>query len=153
VATSAKGTRVLVALLLLFVPLTLVTVERAFSQEGAWHGPILPAPAPFSLNSYDAIQAVMLIRRAHFLQYWDGTHKPESVTVHDVHSFHIGFNPEAYPGHRHRYDLMLNEAPLDWDHLYIEYKEDMVNLRLLFTYRNQQPVPEVPYRLRYPSPP
>ena len=63
-----------------------------------------------------------------------------------------GLDPGAYEGHQSRYDIELNGEPLDWDHTYIEFGGEMVNLRLLFTYRNQGPVPDVPYRLTYPAP-
>lgn len=68
------------------------------------------------------------------------------VPVASVRSVWIGVNHEAFANHQNRYDLELNGEPLDWDHLFIAYAGSMVNLRLLFTYRNQKPVPDVRYR-------
>ncbi|MDC7241002.1 MAG: hypothetical protein PQJ50_11645, partial [Spirochaetales bacterium] len=47
---------------------------------------------------------------------------------------------ESFPkGHRNRYDIIVNGEALDWDNSYFEYGNDLVNLRLLFLYRNQHP--------------
>ncbi len=115
-----------------------------------WSAPIVPAPDPFTLNSYDVIDAVWMIRRVRFLQYWDYENRPETVTARTVQSIPVGFDPNAYEGHENRYDILLNGEPIDWDHLYIEYGGEMINLRLLYTYRNQKPPPDLPYRLRWP---
>jgi hypothetical protein len=109
------------------------------AQKGLRGQAIVPNPEPFSVNSYHALQAVAMIRRARFLQHWDGTGMPETIVVEQVESTHIGFNEEATPAHQHRYDILLNGEPLDWDHTYIAYDGRMTNLRLLFTYRNQHP--------------
>lgn len=115
-----------------------------------WTAPMVPASSPFSLNSYDVIDAVWLIRRAGFLQRWDYESRPETVAVRTVESVWSGYDPNAYEGHRNRYTILLNGAPADWNHLYVEYAGDMLNLRILYTYRNQKPPPNVPYRLRWP---
>lgn len=39
------------------------------SASPDWNPPIVPAPEPFSLNSYDAIDVVALLRRVRFLQH------------------------------------------------------------------------------------
>ena len=70
-----------------------------------------------------------------------------TIPVRSVQSVWIDFDPEAYENHQNRYDVELNGEPMDWDHLFIEYDGTMVNLRLLFSYRNQQPVPHVRYRI------
>ena len=127
--------------------LLLLPVSAVFAEP--WTGPIVPAPEPFTLSSRDVIHAVFLIRRARFLQYWDYESRPRTVPVREAYSVHVGFDPDAYEEYRHRYDIILNGEPMDWEHLYIEYDGDMINLRLLFTYRNQRPVPNIPYRLRY----
>ncbi|MFW5784529.1 MAG: hypothetical protein ACOCY8_08435, partial [Spirochaetota bacterium] len=115
-----------------------------------WAPPIVPAPHPFTLNSYDVIDAVWLIRRARFLQWWDGTERPRTIVARTVRSVWVDHDPEAYEGHRNRYDILLNGEPADWNNLYVEFGGDMINLRMLYTYRNQQPVPDLPYRLRWP---
>jgi hypothetical protein len=115
-----------------------------------WSPPLVPASEPFSLGAYDVIDAVWLIRRARFLQYWDYERAPETIVARSVESYWVDFDPNAYEGHQNRYSILLNGEPIDWDHLYVEYAGDMINLRLLYTYRNQKPPPEVPYRLRWP---
>lgn len=129
------------------ITLLLASVPGVQAGPQDWDPPIVPAPEPFSLSSRDAIHAVLLIRQVGLLQWWDGESRPVIVPVDEVYSVHVGFDPDAYEGHQNRYDLMLNGEPLDWDHLYIAYDEDVLNLRLLYTYRNQQPIPDVPYRL------
>ena len=119
-------------------------------QTGAWQAPIVPAFEPFTLSSFDVIDAVWLIRRARFLHYWDHENQPEIVTARTVESVWVGYDPDAYEAHRNRYDILLNGRPVDWDHIYVEYAGDMLNLRLLYTYRNQKPPPHLPYRLRWP---
>jgi hypothetical protein len=49
--------------------------------------------------------------------------------------------------HRRRFDIILNGEPLEWSSHYVEYGGRMVNLQILFTYRNQRPVPAVPFYL------
>ncbi|MFW5783533.1 MAG: hypothetical protein ACOCY8_03340 [Spirochaetota bacterium] len=123
---------------------------QTLTNEGRWTAPIVPAPRPFTLNSYDVIDAVWLLRRVRFVQWWDYENRPETIAVERVRSVWVDYNPNAYEGHRNRYDIELNDEPIDWDHIYVEYDGDMINLRVLYTYRNQQPAPDVPYRLRRP---
>ena len=135
----------------LFIALTLVsTAALVRATDGPWQPPIVPSYEPFSIGSYDAIDAVWLIRRARFVQYWDHESRPETIRVRTVESVWVAFDPDAYEGHQNRYDVVLNGEPLDWDHTYVEYGGEMINLRLLYTYRNQKPPPDVPYRLRWP---
>jgi len=136
--------------LLLVLSSVLSSAQSAQPPGERWNPPILPAPQPFTLNSYDVIDAVWMIRRAGFLQWWDGESRPLIVPVRRVESTWVGYDPQAYEGHRNRYDVLLNGEPLDWDCLYVEYDNDSINLRLLYTYRNQQPPPDLPYRLRWP---
>ena len=114
-----------------------------FAQSWESLAPILPAPEPFTLNSYDAIHAVFMIRNEPALLRVDGSGQRTIISVETVESVWVDFNPDAYLNHQNRYDILLNGEPLDWEHLYIEYNGSMVNLRMLFTYRNQQPVPPV----------
>ena len=133
---------------LLFAILPLLTAASNLAAQ-TWErsAPILPASEPFSLNSYDVIHAVLMIRREPALLRVDDDGARTIVPVRNVRSVWIDFNPDAYEDHQNRYDVELNGKPLDWDHLFIEYDGSMVNLRLLFTYRNQQPVPDVQYRV------
>ncbi len=88
-----------------------------------------------------------MIRREPALLRVDDDGVRTIVRVRSVRSVWVDFNPHAYENHQNRYDVELNGESLDWDHLFIEYDGKMVNLRLLFTYRNQQPVPNVQYRI------
>ncbi len=135
---------------MVFMGLALLSLPPAVNANAEpWESlaPILPAPEPFTLNSYDVIDAVWMIRRSFALVYRNGDGRRRTVPVRTVRSVWVGFEPDAYENHQNRYDVVLNGEPLDWDHLYIEYAGSLVNLRLLYTYRNQQPVPDVEYRL------
>ena len=146
-----RATRIaLLTLVLTLTAMPVSLVSQTNRRSGAWTGPILPAPDPFTLNGYDAVTAVAMIHRARLLQHWDFHTAPSIVAVRSVRAYFVGVDLDAFEGHQERYDVELNGEPIDWDHTYIEYDGDMINLRLLFTYRNQRPVPDVPYRLRYP---
>ena len=133
--------------ILAFMLLAAIGSSSAIGND--WNDDFPPSPTPFSLNSYDVIQAVQMIKRVRFLQFWDYESSPVTLVAHDIYSVHVGFDNKAFEEHRHRYTVMINGQPLDWDHTYIEYGTQMVNLRLLFTYRNQQPIPEIPYTIDY----
>jgi hypothetical protein len=108
---------------------------------------ILPSPQPFSVSARDAQQAIDMIRRAGLLEHWDGNGQARVVAVRTLWAVFTGFDPQILVGHRRRYDLVLNGSRMDWDHLFIEYGGSMVNLRTLFTYRNQYPPDDLQYRL------
>ena len=106
-----------------------------------------PAPEPFSLNGYDARQAMAMIRRVGLLVRGGNTASREIIVVDSVEAVR-GEVIDGYPPlHRQRWDILLNGAPVDWDDTYIEYGGRLVNLQLLFTYRNQRPIPPVPFLL------
>lgn len=107
---------------------------------------IWPAPEPFSLNGYDALQAMALIRRAGLLVERTGEGR-RTVVVDSVDAVPAEPLPDYPPGHRDRWDLILNGEAISWDTLYVEYGGRLLSLRLLFTYRNQRPVPDIPYVL------
>ena len=130
-------------ILLLVWPVTSSLAAQSWERSA----PILPAPEPFTLNSYDVIHAVLMIRGEPALLRVDDEGARTIVPVRSIRSIWVDLNPDAYANHQNRYDVELNGEPLDWDHLFIEYAGSMINLRLLFTYRNQQPVPDVQYRV------
>ena len=107
----------------------------------------LPAPEPFSLNGYDTIQAVSVLQRAGLVRVVDEDGRPRTVAVRDVHAVLTGVDEHAAPAYRLRYDIVLNGEPLEWDKTYVEYGRRMVNMKLLFTYRNQVPSSSVPYHI------
>jgi hypothetical protein len=123
---------------------------RALATEKDWSPPTVPSPLPFSLNSYDVIDAIWMIRRARVLLYRYADGSVEPLPVEAAQSVWVDYRPEAYAGHKNRYDVLLNGEPLDWGNTYIEYDGQMLNMQLLWTYRNQRPVPDVPYRLPGP---
>ncbi len=105
-----------------------------------------PAPEPFNVNGYDAMQAVALIRRAGLLIRRTGRSR-EIVAVRSVEAVETD-RAETMPElHRRRFDVLLNGEPLEWSTHYVEYGGRMVNLQILFTYRNQRPVPSAPFYL------
>lgn len=123
-------------------------LAHALPAGAAGSGVILPGPEPFSLNAYDAVQALWMIRRARLLQQRLADGELRTLAVRDVRAVLTGVDPEApTEALSRRYDLLVNGQPLDWDNSYIEYGGRMVNLRLLFTYRNQHPPPGLQYRL------
>jgi hypothetical protein len=91
--------------------------------------------------------AKALLERVGVVLVRTGEGATRSVGVRRVRIEYVGDNPHLPEPYRQRFDLRLNGAPLDWDATYIEYDFRMVNMQLLFTYRNQRPVPEGPYRL------
>lgn len=129
-----------------FFGLILAVTAFAAAAEEEWDPPIVPAAVPFTVNSYDAIDAVLMLRRAGLLQYRFADGATRIVPVESVYSYWVGFDPAAYKNHQNRYNLMLNNEPIDWGNLFVEYGGEMINLQLLYTYRNQQPVPDVRYR-------
>ena len=107
---------------------------------------IIDAPMPFSLSAYDALQAIAMIERERLLIRWGGGGR-EIVVAESVDAVEVDPLPGMPRNHRRRYDLFLNGEPLPWDEMYIRYGGQMLNLQLLFTYRNQRPVPDVPFVL------
>lgn len=100
---------------------------------------IIPGPAPFSLDATSAIYCIDLLKNNRFIEIKNDTGKIEIVEVHTALSIFLGLD-ENYPaGHHRRYDIIVNDNPLDWDKTFIEYGGEMLNLHLLFLYRNQYP--------------
>lgn len=100
---------------------------------------IFPGPEPFSLDSQSAIYCISLLRENPLLLIENDSGQKEILRVKKVWSYFLN-KDDSYPkGHRLRYDIIINETPLDWNRTFIEYGGEMINLRLLFTYRNQYP--------------
>lgn len=107
---------------------------------------IYPTPEPFSLMWYDAQHAAALVRRAGLLVH-RGDAGRETRVVRTVEIVEVEPLEEMPPAYRRRWDIVLNGAPLDWANTYVEWGGRLVNLQILFTYRNQRPVPSVPFIL------
>lgn len=128
--------------------LTLVALSASALEQPAPPTAIVPTRDPFSLNAYDATQALWMIRRAGLLQSWSPGGSRSNIAVREVRAVLVEIDRDAPTAAlRRRYDLLLNGEPLDWRTTYIEYGGRMVNLQLLFTYRNQYPPADLPYRI------
>lgn len=127
---------------------TLVALSASAYEQPAPPTIIVPTRDPFTLNAYDATQALWMIRRAGLLQSWSPGARRRNIAVREVHAVLVEIDRDAPTAAlRRRYDLLLNGEPLDWRTTYIEYGGRMVNLQLLFTYRNQYPPGDLPYRI------
>jgi hypothetical protein len=108
---------------------------------------LLPAQQPFDLNLHNARMAKAMLERVGVVMLRARDGRVRSVGVRRVRIEYVG-RDERYPEpFDRRFDLRLNGEALDWGATYIEYDFRMVNMQLLFTYRNQRPVPEGPYYL------
>ncbi len=125
------------------------TAQEVFPQRVPERSSVIvPAPQAFTLNAYDATQALWLVRRSPLLQRWVPGEPRRNIMVREVRAVLVAIDEDApTPALRPRYDLWVNGAPLDWDHTFIEYGRSMVNLRLLFTYRNQYPPTALRFRI------
>ena len=118
--------------------------ERSHSRPSV----IVPASEPFTLNAYDATQALWLVRRSLLLQRWVPGEPRRNIMVREVRAVLVAIDENApTPALRPRYDLWVNGAPLDWDYTFVEHGRSMVNLQLLFTYRNQHPPVALQFRI------
>ena len=107
---------------------------------------IYDTPDPFSLNGYDALHAIALLKRERLVIRRTGSSR-EIVPVRTVVARELDPMEEMPPLHRRRYTLVLNDEPIEWERMYIDYGGRLLNLQLLFTYRNQRPVPDAPFVL------
>ncbi|MFP4427093.1 MAG: hypothetical protein ACLFPP_11615 [Spirochaetaceae bacterium] len=129
-----------------------LSFAQSSSVEGShpFREPSLGAGAPFSLNAYDAVHALYLLRRELFLQVLEEEGEYRTVRIRRVRAVRL---PDAEypltPFERKRYDILVNGEPLDWERSFIEYDERRVNMRLLYTYRNGG----LPEGLLYEGPP
>ncbi len=126
------GVITLVFCILWMMPLSAVAQDRDGSL-------LVPAPDPFSLDTESAIFCINLLKGNRFLEKSMETEEYRVVQVETVWSWFLAYD-EGYPeGHRLRYDIIVNGETLDWERSYIEYGTDIVNLKILFLYRNQHP--------------
>ncbi len=110
---------------------------------------IFPSPKPFTLDAQAAQTAIDLLRLEGFLLIDDGgAGPPEILSVKEVYAWFVAIDRAMPPGHRRRYDIHVNGAPVDWRHSYVEWGGEMVNLQILFTYRNQYPPANLLFRSR-----
>lgn len=104
---------------------------------------IIPAPQPFTVDVYSAIQAMAMLKRVGLIELRSAgperTVRPTIIAVRTVWAVDAGTIDSYPPGHRQRFNIILNGEPLDWNRAFINYGDGMINLRALFTYRNQYP--------------
>lgn len=130
--------------IIFFLFFILLWESQLYAQNGTApeNGPetiIVPEPQPYSIDALSAMYCIDLLKNNPFIETRDSDGKSSIVRVKKVWSYFLSFD-ETYPeGHRRRYDIIVNESPMDWDNSFIEYGGDMLNLRLLFLYRNQYP--------------
>ncbi|MFO7848994.1 MAG: hypothetical protein R6V67_03440 [Spirochaetia bacterium] len=108
---------------------------------------LLPSSQPFTLSLYDARMAKAMLERVGLVQVERGSDSSRNVKVKAVRIVYVGKDADLPEPHHLRFDLELNGGSLDWNNTYIKYDSKMMNMRALFTYRNQRPVPEGPYHL------
>lgn len=136
--------------LTLLLSLLLILNTQLWAQDSAASSTaadniILENPDPFSLDAESAVYCINLLKNNRFIEKKDESGKYKIIEVNTIWSWFLDFD-ESYPeGHRRRYDIIVNETPLNWDNSYIEYGSEMINLRLLFLYRNQYPPKSLEY--------
>ncbi len=119
--------------------LTILLLQFLLTQLTAQESIIVPGPEPFSLDVGTAIYCIHLLKNNYYIEKTDKSAKYKIIDVKTIWSWFLKYD-ESYPeGYRKRYDIIVNGEPVDWDNSYIEYGGEMINLRLLFTYRNQHP--------------
>ena len=119
----------------------------AGAQEPALPPGFFATPDPFTVSLRDARMVVGLMQRQQFLVRVAPDGDRSIVAVRTVRAEYLATRDDLPVGHRWRYRVLLNDAPLDWDATYIEFDRRLWNLRALFTYRNQLPLPDVPFVL------
>lgn len=130
-------------------------------------GAIYPSPEPFTLDARAAQLCINLLRQEMFLLGTSDSSSPgvaredsadglpenprsgsqkQIIRVRRVWARQVEVDREMPPGHRRRYIIEVNGKPLDMSNHFIEWNGSMVNLQLLFTYRNQYPPRGLNYR-------
>jgi hypothetical protein len=107
---------------------------------------IYPSPQPFSLDARAAQTAIDLLRRARFLLVEQERGPADILSVREVYAWFLEYDDFWPPGYRRRYDIYVNGQPLEWERTSVEWGGEMVNLQILFTYRNQYPPLGLEYR-------
>lgn len=129
--------------LFLFLFLFLAFALPVFGQTSY----IVPGPDPFTLDALSAIYCIGLLKENSLILIKEPSGKSSILKVRTVWSIPAG-SEESYPsGHKDRFNIIVNGDPLDWDNCFISYGGDLINLRLLFTYKNQYPPEGLEYRL------
>ena len=133
----------------LFLFVLLITSAPLCGQDTASPGGtasgdiIIPGSEPFSLDAWSAGYCISILKNSRYLEKNGDSGKYRIIEVDTVWSWFLEYDETSPEGHRKRYDIIVNGNRLDWDNSYIEYGGEMLNLRLLFLYRNQYPPGEL----------
>lgn len=128
----------------------LCLIPQLFTEDSAVTGKdldssIIAGPEPFSLDSESAVYCINLLKQTPFIEI-----RKDSISriikVDTIWSLFLGYEEDYPAGHRRRYDIIVNGEALDWNNSFIEYGNDMLNMHLLFLYRNQHPPEGLEYR-------
>ncbi len=115
-----------------------VCLGLSFFPQDAPGSVLHPGPEPFSVDAGSAVFCINLLKGNRYLEKND-TGGFRVIQVESVWSEQRGYDDSSPAGHRTRYEIIVNGSPLDWDRSYIEYGNEILNMRLLFLYRNQHP--------------
>ena len=125
----------------------LLMINNRISAQGSSSGDpiIVPGPDPFSLDVVSAIYCINLLKNNRFLEKNEESGSLEVIEVETIWSWFLDYDESLPEGYRKRYDIIVNGSPLNWDNSFVEYGGEMLNLRLLFLYRNQYPPENLEY--------
>ncbi|MDX9801827.1 MAG: hypothetical protein RBT69_10880 [Spirochaetia bacterium] len=141
-----QGVRNFPRIFTLIFSLFLVSNNQLYAKDStASDATIIPASEPFSLDGRSAVYCINLLKNNRFMEKNGSSGRYKIVEVQTVCSWFIEHDKSYPEGHRNRYNIIVNSKPLDWDNSYIEYGREMVNLQLLFLYRNQHPPESLEY--------
>ncbi|WP_028973203.1 hypothetical protein [Spirochaeta cellobiosiphila] len=110
-----------------------VIAQRTISPDSILH----PSPTPFSLDGQSAVYCKRILRNNFILELQDDG-KYTTIMVKTVQAQFLNWDTTYPLGMQKRYDILINGHKLDWNKTYIQYGKEMINLRVLFTYKNQQ---------------
>lgn len=138
--------RFMILVLLLSVVATFVSFGQDSIEPAPQTSLIFASPQPFTLDSRAAQTCIDILRAQMFILVDDGTGASRIVKVKTVWAEFRGIDDQYPPGFQGRFEVILNGESIDWRHSSIEYNGEMVNLQMLFTYRNQYPPAGLEYR-------
>ena len=136
-------------LLISFFLLSLPLYAQSGDSESEFGSVLYSEPQPFSLDARSAIYCIEILKNTPFIEVKDETGASTVVKVGTVWSLFLGIDEQFPEGCRRRYDIIVNGEALDWKNSFIEYGGEMLNLHLLFLYRNQHPGQDLEYRKEY----
>ncbi|MDC7124116.1 MAG: hypothetical protein PQJ46_01015 [Spirochaetales bacterium] len=128
-----------VLILTLFIFSNLLYAQDSTEKNTDTKDTIVKTPEPFSIDARSAIYCINLLKNNRYLEKQNNKAKYNIIEVKTVWSWFIKYDESFPEGYRKRYDIIVNGNNMDWDNSYIEYGGKMINLKILFLYRNQYP--------------